>query len=83
MEKFGTILWWILRAIILLGLLGLTIGTGICGALLFTMGQESAPLDGLTIAVLAGIALLTVFLGWVAWIVGRAMFRKPTNDAER
>lgn len=81
MEKFATIVWWVLRAIILLGLLGLTVGTGICGILLFSLDNSSGPPDTMTIVVVIGLVLLTCLFGWIAWVVGRALFRRRPPDA--
>jgi membrane protein implicated in regulation of membrane protease activity len=81
METLGTIIWFVLRVFILLFLLGLVVGTGVCGVGLFMYGGSSQAIDPGVWALVIGLAIATLVLAWVFWVVLRALFlKKPGND---
>ena len=81
METLGTIIWFLLRVVILLFLLGLVVGTGVCGVALYMYGGSSHALGAGELALLIGLAVVTLVLAWVFWVVLRALFlKRPNND---
>ncbi|MFO1435294.1 MAG: hypothetical protein U1F34_02580 [Gammaproteobacteria bacterium] len=81
MEKIGTIIWYVLRVLILLVLLGAVVGMGVCGVAIYMLGGSSHTFNTGEMAFLTAIAVATLILAWVFWIVLRALFfKKPSND---
>jgi hypothetical protein len=81
MEKIFTVLWWIIRALILLGLFCLVAGTGICGYVYYEFSAQYHRPELADWMFMGVLGLLTLLFGWIFWVTMRALFRtRPSTD---
>ena len=78
MESFWSVVWLIIRGIILLALIAMVVGLGICGVVLGSFSSNDPGGLLVLIALIGGGMLLLI---WITWLVFRALF--PAQRKER